>query len=69
VALTKDAPKDECTVNLTPRRLQKFLVKSGDTVKWSCGTQSGEVKADANGLVTIEKLVVTKGKVRVKMAR
>jgi len=31
--------------------------------------QSGTVKADAWGLVTVEKLIVTKGKNRIKIQR
>ena len=73
VALAPKAPKDECTVDLTPRRLQAFKVKAGATFKWTNTNggrevQSGVVTADANGLVTIEGLNVTKSGSRVRLA-
>jgi pimeloyl-ACP methyl ester carboxylesterase len=74
VGLTGKAPKDACTVDLTPRRLQTFKVKPGEKVKWSnesggAKMQSGEVTVDGNGLMTIEGLKVLKAKNRVKIAK
>ncbi len=74
VYLVANAPKDECTVDLTPRRLQKFSVKPGRKFQWtntsvkeSKELQSGAVVADKWGLVTLEKVVVTKGANRVRL--
>lgn len=74
VGLIDKTPKDECTVDLTPRRLQTFKVKPGDKVKWSnesggAKVQSGEVTADQHGLITIEGLKVVKAGNRVRMVR
>lgn len=45
--------------DVTPRRLQEFRPVPGETYKYSFGDISGEVKADVDGLITIEKLPVT----------
>ena len=48
------------TVDVTPRRLQKFAVKPGVTFKWSTGAgQSGEAKADGEGVLTLPGVRVT----------
>ena len=41
------------TVDVTPRRLQKFTVKLGAKYAWTSGPQTGEAAADAEGLLTI----------------
>jgi pimeloyl-ACP methyl ester carboxylesterase len=75
VLLTNKAPQEKCTVDLTPRRLQKFKVKPGEAVKWTSTSgsnnesQSGTVTADKHGLITIEGLKLTKTGVRVRIAR
>jgi hypothetical protein len=68
------APAETCTVRLTPRRCQKFSARPGQQFKWvntsvgdSKEVQSGTAAADKWGLVTIEKLVVTKGKNRIRI--
>jgi hypothetical protein len=48
----------EATANVALRRLQNLRIQSGEEIKWSFGERQGTVKADANGLVTIEKLIV-----------
>jgi len=70
------APKDECTVNITPRRLQKFTIKEGDKLKWTNTSlvdnkvvQSGTATADKWGLVTLDKVMVSKGKNRVSVVK
>jgi hypothetical protein len=70
------APKDECTVDLTPRRCQKFKATPGDRFRWANASvadgktiQSGEVTPDRWGLLTLEKLIVTKGRNRVGILR
>jgi hypothetical protein len=72
VRLLDKAPKDECIVDLTPRRLQRFKVSPGASVDWtstSGGTQvqSGKIAADQNGLITIEGLRVGKAGNRVRI--
>lgn len=74
VAIMDKAPKDECTVDLTPRRLQQFTVKAGDTFTWSNNNagkevQSGTGIADTHGLITIEGLKVAKAGNRVRLAK
>lgn len=68
VGLINNAQKDSCTVDLTPRRLQKFKIKPMEAFKWKNISlkdkkeiQSGTVIADKYGLVTVEKLIVEKG--------
>jgi hypothetical protein len=72
IGLTPRAPKDECIVDLTPRRLQKLKVKPGDTFAWqnvSGGqeVQKGDAKADENGLITIKGLKISKAGNRIKI--
>lgn len=74
VAINAGAPRDDCTVNLTPRRCQKFKPAEGTVFKWTNSSggkevQSGEVKADKWGLLTIEKLTVSKGKNRIVISK
>ncbi|MHC4915841.1 MAG: prolyl oligopeptidase family serine peptidase [Planctomycetota bacterium] len=60
--ITNDLCKADMTVDVTPRRCQQFKPKPGESFKWSSSTGgSGTVKADANGLVTVEKLVIKPG--------
>ncbi|MGB2820578.1 MAG: hypothetical protein WBF17_06325, partial [Phycisphaerae bacterium] len=67
VALMQEAPADECTVNVTPRRLQQLEPKDGQTFSWTNKAadgkvvQKGKVTADKWGLLTLEKVAVTKG--------
>jgi hypothetical protein len=65
VALTEAAPESRCTVDITPRRLRQFSSRPRRKYKWSNAsqgrtTQSGQVIADEWGLVTLDKVVVTK---------
>jgi pimeloyl-ACP methyl ester carboxylesterase len=47
------------TVDVTPRRLQKFKIKPGEKYGWSTSAQqSGEATADADGLLTIPAVKV-----------
>ena len=68
-------PDDECTVDLTPRHCRNFKPRRGQTLKWTNTAladnnvvQSGEVTADEWGLVTLERLEVSKGKNRIVIA-
>jgi pimeloyl-ACP methyl ester carboxylesterase len=76
VGLIKEAPKDRSTVNVTPRRTQAFKPQPSDTFKWTNTSlhdkkviQSGEAIADKWGLLTLEGVVVSKGRNRIKIAK
>jgi len=76
VGLTKNAPKDECTVDITPRRCQKLRAKPGEKLKWANTSlaenkeaQRGELTADETGLITLPKVTVTKGKNRIRITK
>ena len=65
VALTADAPHDQCTVDITPRRLQNFKPQPQTAYKWTNTAQArvlqrGKVVADKWRLVTIPKVIVGK---------
>jgi len=70
--LDDSAPLDRCTVDLTPRRLQRFKPRPGQRFRWNNtlveggrAVGSGTATADRWGLLTIEQLTVTKAKHRV----
>jgi hypothetical protein len=75
VGLTRTAPQDDCTVDLTPRRVQRFKTLPGERVRWTnVGVgqellQSGEVTADKWGLVTLPRVIVTKRKSTIRIVR
>jgi pimeloyl-ACP methyl ester carboxylesterase len=76
VGLIDAAPRDECAVDITPRRLQKFHVEPGAGVRWTNAAladgrakQSGQSTADQNGLVTLEAVRIDKGGNRIRLAR
>lgn len=66
IRLNKKAPKDEATVDVTPRRCFQFRATAGTKVSWrnaaADGTevQKGDVAADQWGLVTVPAVKVTK---------
>lgn len=63
VNLSNDLCKAEMTVDVTPRRTQKFRPAPGTKFQWSNSAGgSGVVAADAWGLVTIEKVTIKPGK-------
>ena len=49
----------EATADVTLRRLQKLQAAPGETLRWTFGTASGEVRADAAGRITIPRLKIT----------
>lgn len=49
----------EATATVSLRRLQSFRVKPGETVRWSFGGVGGDVRADAEGLVSVPNLKIT----------
>jgi len=62
VKLSNDLAKAEMTVDVTPRRCQKFKLKAGDKLKWTNSAGgNGEVVADQWGLVTVEKVKIAPG--------
>ena len=71
--LRPSAPKDTCTVDLTPRRLQQFKTPAGRRFRYTVAEgerqfASGTATADEHGLLTLKRIPVTKGKVRVAIA-
>jgi len=63
--------QDEGTADVTPRRVQKFQVQPGETVKYRVLSSaegavlaSGEVVADEHGLVTVRAVPLTKSGTR-----
>lgn len=74
VLLVPAAPRDECTVDVTPRRVQRFRLQPGQEVRWSNTAladgrivQSGTATADRLGLVTLPQVRVGKGKNRLRI--
>ena len=59
----------EATVNVSLRRLQNLRVKPGEAVRWSFGQAKGEVKADAEGVVTVSGLKITAKPVTLTVGR
>lgn len=63
VTLSNDLAKEAMTVDVTPRRCQKFKAKPGAAFRWTASTGgSGKVVADQWGLVTVPKVVIEAGK-------
>jgi hypothetical protein len=76
VGLVDKAPQDECTVNVTPRRLQRFKPQAGQRLRWtntllrdSTEIQTGQATVDEYGLITLEKVKVAKGKNRIRISQ
>jgi hypothetical protein len=63
--LIASAPRATATTDLTPRRLQKFIHSPGSRYHWSLSEggsiiDSGDVRADSVGLITIENIELSK---------
>ena len=76
VWLIASCPEGACTVDLTPRHCRNFTPRKGEAFKWTNTAladgkvvQSGTVKADEWGLVTLRGLQVTKGRNRIAIER
>ena len=74
VGLLDKAPKDGCSVDLTPRRLQKFRTPRGakfaytvTDVKSGKALAKSEAVADENGLLTLVQIPLVKGENRVRI--
>ncbi len=76
VALVDKAPRDDCTVDITPRRLQQFKPTPGTKVNWTNTSvtgnqevQSGDAVVDELGLITLPGVRVEKGKNRIAIQK
>ena len=68
VGLVKQAPKDACTVSLTPRRVQRFRPRPGAKLRWTNTSiadgkqvQTGQAVVDTLGLITLKNAAISKG--------
>ncbi len=62
VKLANELAQQEMTVDVTPRRCQKFQAQPGDVFQWTSSTAgSGTVAADKWGLVTIQQVKILPG--------
>ena len=71
VILKASAPKETCTVDLTPRRCQAFKTPKGNSFAYEVTgveTTKGTVVADEHGLLTLKQITLAKGDNRVKIA-
>ncbi len=62
------SPEPECTVDVTPRRCQRFGATPGESLRWTNQAlgqdeevQSGELRPDEFGLVTVPRVQVSIG--------
>jgi len=76
IGLVDKAPKDHCTVSITPRRLQKLKRERGEKFRWTNtpvgsdkAIQSGDVVADNSRLLTVPQVTVTKAKNRIAIRK
>lgn len=65
IGVSSNSPKDQCIVDVTPRRTTSFKPVPGERVFWTntrgnSVIQSGEAVADQAGLVTLERVAVGK---------
>jgi hypothetical protein len=59
VSLSNELARSEMTVDVTPRRCQKFKARPGEKFRWiSSAGDSGTVTADQAGLVTVPTVVI-----------
>lgn len=74
ISIVDRAPRQKATVDVTPRRLQRFRLRAGDRVAWTNVSgrdvvQSGEVVADQWGLITLPQVEVSRGGNRIVVSR
>ncbi|MFW6163407.1 MAG: hypothetical protein ACODAJ_11615, partial [Planctomycetota bacterium] len=76
VWLIPSCPEQACTVDITPRRCQRFQPKEGERFRWTntpqggdAPIQTGTVTADRWGRVTLPAVQVAKGKNRIAIQR
>lgn len=59
ITVSNELAKEAMTVDVTPRRCQKFKLKPGVKCKWTTSTgASGASEVDQWGLVTVPKVVI-----------
>lgn len=58
---------ESTTADVSLRRLQNLKIRPNQSVKWTFGKQSGTVRADENGLLTIPGLVIQQKKTTLKI--
>jgi poly(3-hydroxybutyrate) depolymerase len=56
---TKFTIPAEATADVSLRRLQMLRIAPGAMVRWTFGTEQGEVRADASGCITIPRLKIS----------
>lgn len=62
VTISNELAKEEMTVDVTPRRGQKFKPRAGEKYRWSSSTGgSGTITTDEHGVVTVPKLLIKGG--------
>jgi poly(3-hydroxybutyrate) depolymerase len=66
---TKFAVPAEASADVSVRRLQMLRVLPGATVRWTFGSSAGEVRADADGCITIPKLKITAEPTKLRVAK
>ena len=66
---TRFAVPSEATADVIVRRLQTLRVAPGEAVRWTFGTGSGEVQADATGHVTVRRLKITAEPVTLRVGK
>ena len=60
--LSNELAKSDMTVDVTPRRCQKFKPKPGAKLTWTDSVgNTGAVVADGNGLVTVKAVKIKPG--------
>ncbi len=74
VGLIEKAPQDQCTVDITPRRLQQFKLRPGQQVEWTntpAGRhepiQTGQATVDRRGLITLDQARISKAGNRIRI--
>jgi len=70
------APLDQCTADVTPRRCRRFKARPDEKFTWTNTSladgkviQTGAAAADPGGLVTAEKVIISKGRNRLVIQR
>lgn len=63
VVLSNDLTKNDMTVDVTPRRCQKFKPRPGESFDWTASTSGkGIIAADNHGRVTVSRVTLQAGK-------
>lgn len=66
VSLSNELAEEEMTVDVTPRRCQKFIPRNGEHLKWTDSAGGGgTIAVDRTGLVTVQHLKIMPGQMTV----